>query len=177
MPTFEKNNIHDISEVDSLSSLSITKHMKLPLDTLNTVIMPSALWGPFIMSQEQLMVLELNAKFTAQWIPGCTLNLSAPVGRLNFSRFLYVLTYFLFYLLSLCVLFIIFIKLCGGRHARKHMWKSEDNFLESFLFSHLCVESREWTQVTRLAQQTPLSMKPSHQPLHHVLTWTNGSTP
>lgn len=66
MPTFEMNNIHDISEVDSLSSLSITKHMKLPPDTLNTVKMPSALWGPFIMSQVQLTVLELNAKFTAQ---------------------------------------------------------------------------------------------------------------
>lgn len=150
--------------------------MKLPPDTLNTVKTPSALWGPFIMSQVQLMVLELNAKFTAQWLPGCTLNLSAPVGGLSLSRFFYVLTYFLFYVLSLCVLFIIFIKLCGGRQARRHMWRSEDDFLESFPFFHLHVGSREWTQVTRLAQQAPLSTKPSHQPLLYILTGTNGPT-
>lgn len=171
------NNIHDISEVDSLSSLSITKRMKLPPDTLNTVKMPSALWGPFIMSQVQLMVLVLNAKFTAQWLPGCTLNLSAPVGGLNFW-FLYVLAYFLFYVLSLCVLFIIiFYKVVGGGQARRHMWRSEDNVLKSFLFFHLLMGSGKWTQVTRLAQQAPLSTKPHHQPLLYILIGTNGPTP
>lgn len=102
------NNIHDISEVDSLSSLSITKHLKLPPDTLNTVVMPSALWGPFITSQVQLTVLELNAKFTAQWIPGCTLNLSAPVGGLNVSRFLYVLTYSFLFIVFMCIIYYFY---------------------------------------------------------------------
>lgn len=43
------------------------------------------------------------------------------------------------------------------------VWRSEGNLVESVLSFHHYESSRERAQVTRFAQQSPLSTEPSHQ--------------
>lgn len=58
--------------------------------------------------------------------------------------FLKIFYYLLIYFLLLIVCVCMCVHVCGGvMHVTVHMWKSEDNFLESVIFLHLHVGSRD----------------------------------
>lgn len=87
---------------------------------------------------------------------------------LSICWFVYLLIYSC---MHACIWFV-----CAGTNAAVHIWRSEDNSVESFLSSHLYLDSGIWTQDTRHAWQTPLASEASGQPPNVFLKHNSSSS-
>lgn len=56
------------------------------------------------------------------------------------------------------------IKYCVGAYIISCVQRSEDNFVELVLSSHISMGSGDQTQVSKLAQQVPLPTEPPYTP-------------